>query len=324
MERIPAIRRAILADVPFAKGLAWSAAAVAASTALRWMIDKGDAGIPFVTYFPVVVAAALLLGWRWAAVVALASAVIANRVFRPEPLLDTLEPRNFVLAGLFVLSCAALIWIGEVARRLVREQEAAEARERHLNQELMHRVKNMLATVNALVMLTSRHSAPENFTQALAGRMRALDRATALLGVDADQQCDLAKLVQNAVEPFKGEGNIAASGPPCRLPRVSCVPLSLALHELCTNAARHGALSAPGGKVELTWTLAEANGANGPGHMLTLHWRERSGPPVAEQRRTGMGSQLLRAQAGIEECDLRFPREGVTCRIAIAGVEVKG
>ncbi|MBO9519034.1 MAG: hypothetical protein J7493_13290 [Porphyrobacter sp.] len=317
MERIPAIRRAILADVPFAKGVLWSAVAVAVPTALRWVIDRGDAGIPFVTYYPFVVGAALLLGWRWGAVVALISTVIANRVFRAEPLLDSMVASRWFLGVLFVLSLAALVWLADVARRLVREQEAAEARERHLNQELMHRVKNMMATVNALVMLTTRHSEPENFTQALSGRMRALDRATGMLGVDADRQCDLGKLVDGAIEPFRGEGNIVASGPACQLPRQSCVPLTLALHELCANAARHGALSAPDGKVELVWTVREANGSS----VLTLEWREQDGPPVPTERRTGMGSQLLRAQAGIDECDLRFERDGVKCRIAIAGVQ---
>ncbi|KRA83145.1 hypothetical protein ASD76_03480 [Altererythrobacter sp. Root672] len=318
VERIPAIRRAILADIPFGKALLWSAVAIAAPTGLRWVIDRGEAGIPFVTYYPFVVGAALLLGWRWGAAVALVSTVIANRLFRAEPLLDSLDASNWALGVLFVLSCTALVWLGDAARRLVREQEAAEARERHLNQELMHRVKNMMATVNALVMLTSRHSDPGNFTQALAGRMKALDRATGMLGVDADRQCDLGKLVEGAIEPFKGEGNFVASGPACSLPRQSCVPLSLALHELCTNAARHGALSAPGGKVELLWTLREVEGEG----VLTLYWREQDGPPVARERRTGMGTQLLRVQAGIDECDLEFAPEGVKCRIAIEGVEL--
>jgi K+-sensing histidine kinase KdpD len=116
VDRIPAIRRVILAEIPPVQAAAWAGLAVAVPTGLRWFIDQGEAGIPFVTYFPAVVLAALLLGWRWAAMVALASGVVANRIFTEEPLLD-ISTLDAVLVGLFALSCAALIWIGEMARR---------------------------------------------------------------------------------------------------------------------------------------------------------------------------------------------------------------
>ena len=89
-----------------------------------------------------------------------------------------------VLVLLFVLSCAALIWAGSTARRLVRELEAAKRREEGLNRELLHRVKNMLATVNAMALLTARYTPPEEFAAALDGRLRALERATGLLRAD--------------------------------------------------------------------------------------------------------------------------------------------
>jgi hypothetical protein len=87
VDRIPAIRQAILADRPPLTAFAWSAFAVAGPTALRWVIDRGEAGVPFVSYFPAVTLVALFLGWRWAAAVALVSGFIANRLFRDAPLL---------------------------------------------------------------------------------------------------------------------------------------------------------------------------------------------------------------------------------------------
>ena len=117
--------------------------------------------------------------------------------------------------------------------------------------------------------------------------MRALDRATSLLGAGRDVSCEVRTLVDSATEPFRTDGNFAREGPRCDLPRDACVPLSLALHELCTNAAKHGALTRPEGKVELSWHCD-------PAGLLTLDWRERDGPPVPAERRAGMGTQLLR------------------------------
>jgi two-component sensor histidine kinase len=176
----------------------------------------------------------------------------------------------------------------------------------------MHRVKNMLATVNAMAVLTARHSGPGEFAQAFSGRMRALDRATDLLATGRNLHCEVAKLVEAAVEPFRTDGNFVITGASCELPRDACVPLSLALHELCTNAAKHGALTVPEGRVVLTWECGEDG-------LLTLAWREEGGPPVPEVRRTGMGTQLLRRQRGLTSVEADFRREGLRCRITVEG-----
>jgi two-component sensor histidine kinase len=315
LDRIPAVRRAILADIPPLQALGWSVLAVAVPAALRCGIDQGSQGVPFVTFYPALTLAALFLGWRWATGVALVSAAVANRLLRDEPLLLWGGGSEAVLAGLFVLSCAALIAIGEIARRTVRELEAAKARESMLNKELLHRVKNLLATVNAMAVLTARHAGPDELVPALTGRMLALERATELLGVDETVHCDMHRLVETALAPFRAGDNFAIAGPACELPRDACVPLTLALHELATNASKYGALSVPEGRVELVWTVGEGEGA-----LLRLAWRERGGPPVAPPTRTGMGSQLLQKQRGLEQVELRFAPDGVECAIGIAGV----
>lgn len=315
MDRIPVIRRVILTDRPPLASLGWSVLAVAVPTALRWVIDQGAAGMPFITFYPAVVATALLLGWRWAAAVTVVSAVAANRVLLGQPLEWYTAPQLALLVGLFTLSCAALVVIGEMCRRLVRELEAAKDREELLNQELGHRVKNMLATVNALALLTARHSGPKDFPAALASRMAALTRATDLLTESAEAQCDLQRLVGQAVAPFRGEDNFTLDGPGCELPRDACVPLSLALHELCTNAAKYGGLSVPEGRVVLRWTIGEGEDA-----LLRLSWREEGGPPVSKPTRAGMGTQLLRQQRGLRRVEVTFPPEGLCCDIEVDGV----
>ncbi len=312
MDRIPAIRRVILADRSPVAGALWAAVAVAAPTALGLAIRQGELGVPFISYFPAIVLAGLLLGWRWGAVVLVASGIVANWAFLSGPELWSWSIEDLVREGLFALTGAALVWVGEACRRLVREIEAAKQRETMLNHELMHRVKNMLATVNAMAVLTARHSAPDQFAKAFSGRMRALDRATELLGVGQNAQCEVAALVEGAVAPFRGDENFAVAGAPCELPRDACVPLSLALHELCTNAAKHGALSAAEGRVELSWECDAAG-------RLSVWWRERGGPPVPEQRRAGMGTQLLRRQRGLRAVEVRFRPEGLECDIEIDG-----
>jgi two-component sensor histidine kinase len=306
------LRRVILADLTPVRGTLWAAAAVVVPTALGAVLRQGALGVPFITYFPAVLLAALLLGWRWGGAVLAAAAVAANWVFLGGEGF-TWAARDLVRLALFALTGAALVWVGEMCRRLLRQLEAANAREELLNAELMHRVKNMLATVNAMAVLTARHAEPGGFAQAFTGRMRALDRATALLGAGRDVHCEVRTLVDSATEPFRTDGNFSIDGPRCDLPRDACVPLSLALHELCTNAAKHGALSAAEGTVGLDWHCD-------PDGLLTLHWRERGGPPVpAAPGRTGMGTQLLRRQRGLKSVEVEFRPEGLACTICIAG-----
>jgi two-component sensor histidine kinase len=319
VERNPTLRRVFLARISPVAAAGWAVVAVVVPTALRWAIDRGEGGMAFLTFYPAVVLSALFLGWRWATAVAVVSAVIANRVLRPHPLLFYEGPREALLVALFLLSCAALVWIGSTARRLVRELEAAKVREETLNHELLHRVKNMLATVNAVAVLTARHTPPDEFVRALDGRMRALERATGLLGTSQKGQCDLHRLIADALEPFAGDDAFTVEGPGCELPRDSCVPLALALHELCTNAAKHGALRGAAGRVDLRWTIGEGAGADGA-RLLRLVWRESGGPPVVPPAKTGMGARLLRAQRGLDEVLVAYPPDGLMCEINVAGV----
>jgi two-component sensor histidine kinase len=294
------------------RGALWGGAAVAVPTVLRMAIDGGASGSPFITYYPAVALAALFLGWRWGTGVAVASTLAANLAFAEVSLFGYLIGPDGLLLALFALSCAVLVLTGEMVRRLLRELEDAKGREELLNQELMHRVKNMLATVNAMAVLTARHTEPGQFAQAFTGRMRALDKATGLLATGRNLHCEVRKLIDSAIEPFRTDGNFALDGPETELPRDACVPLSLALHELCTNAAKHGALTVPEGRVVLSWQY------DGEGR-LTLDWREEGGPPVPDVRRTGMGTQLLRRQRGLDSVEATFPKEGMRCRICIEG-----
>lgn len=311
MDRFPAVRRALLTDRPIWQGVVLTALAVAVPTAARWLIDQGQGGIPFVTYFPAILLVALFLDWRYGAAAALFSGVIANRLFHTEPVLFYASPRDFAMVALYALTCSVLIAMGTMLRSVIRELEQARRHEEQLNRELLHRARNTLGIVGALAAMTARHTPPEGFLDAFNGRIAALRRATDLLEQD-ERLCDVGTLVERALAPFRTDDNFRAEGPPSEIPQESCVPLVLMLHELCTNAAKHGALSVPEGRVELTW-----RNQDGASPRLAFHWQERGGPPVPAERKPGLGTQLLRPQKGIVRVEQRFAPEGVECEIEV-------
>lgn len=316
LDRYPALRRALLAEPRFLAGFGWSVLAVGIALALRLLIDGGRMGVPFTTFYPVVMLCSLLLGWRWGAFSAVLAAGVANRLVMARPLDLWDHAGDAALVAMFFFSCAVLVVTGHLARGALQRAQAAQEREELLNKELMHRVKNMLATVSALASMTARHSPPAQFQRAFSGRMLALQRATELLGMTERATSELAQLVDAAIEPFRAEGNFTVGGPRCTIPREACVPLSLALHELCTNASKYGALSVPEGRVSLGWVLGDG--------VLRLLWQEVGGPPVTPPTREGMGTQLLKRQRELGVVAIDYAADGVRCTFDIpGGVEVR-
>jgi two-component sensor histidine kinase len=298
----------MLARRSLISSLAWTAVAVAVPTLLRLAIDADRSGVPFVTYFPAIVLAAVFLGWRYGAIVALVSVAVARLLFMAgdAPLSDT--PEGTGILGLFVLSCVLLIFIGETLRQTFAELQAVSSREELLNDELRHRMKNMLAVVGSLSSLTHRHADPEQAHTAFAERLAALDRATSLLGGDSAVACALPDLAEQALRPFRSDYDIRLVGAPQQVHRDCCVPAVLALHELATNAIKYGALSAPHGWVELEWGEHKAG-------MLTMRWCEHGGPPVTKPERCGLGSRILSMHSAATSFRIDFAPDGVRCEM---------
>jgi two-component sensor histidine kinase len=122
---------------------------------------------------------------------------------------------------------------------------------------------------------------------------------------------DLAEIAREAVRPYDEGGRIAACGPPVRLAPNVALALSMALHELATNALKYGALSAPAGGVVLDWRAKVGGGA------IDIVWRETGGPVVVPPAATGFGSRLLAGLAGElgAPADVVYEPEGVVCRL---------
>ncbi|WP_372622424.1 sensor histidine kinase [Falsiroseomonas sp.] len=171
----------------------------------------------------------------------------------------------------------------------ITERKAAEERQAVLVHELDHRAKNTLAVVQAALRLTPRHDV-EAYARAVEGRVAALSRAHTLLAKGHWRGADLRIVAEEALAPFRaadGTGPAATlHGPPLPLTPTAVQALSMALHELATNAAKHGALSVPQGRLQLTWEISEG--------MLRICWHEAEGPPVAlPPTRQGFGSSLI-------------------------------
>jgi two-component sensor histidine kinase len=151
--------------------------------------------------------------------------------------------------------------------------------------ELHHRGKNTLALVQSIAAATARGAASvRDFDRDFSARLASLAHTYDLLVRDPDERVDLHALVAGEFAPF-GTQRLASSGPSVKLPGESAVQLGMAIHELLSNAAKHGALRGAEGSVELSWRLDERG--------LALDWRERSGSPVEPPSRQGFGSRLI-------------------------------
>ena len=313
MIRLQSVRMRLLAQPPPVRvALLWAAAAVAAPTLIRQALDPLVREVTFSAYYPFVVFAALFLGWRYALGVTFAATLLANFLFMAPRYRLMAGPSDTVGAVLFFISSSLMIVTAETLRHSVREVDDGVRREAALNRELQHRVRNMITVVQGLAAQTFRRGGDAGEALPLfIGRLHALAEANAVLSGGRWETCGLPDLAERALAPFRADGRIALSGPPCTLGEVSCVPLVLALHELGVNAVKYGALSAAGGRVEVSWSLQEEGGAR----RLVMVWRERGGPPVRKPTRRGLGSRLLCAQRGLEAVDLDFAPEGLTCLI---------
>jgi two-component sensor histidine kinase/PAS domain-containing protein len=208
------------------------------------------------------------------------------------------------------------------ASRDITAQKDAEHRQKILIDELNHRVKNTLAIIQSIARQTLRHSPdPEEFNEAFSARLAALARAHTLLTLARRQDVSLTELVTSAVEPFSGTGNgsvYSIDGPAVNVKSDATMMLALLLHELATNAAKYGALSAPEGRVAINW-VRRASGPDAE-HQLEITWQESGGPPVKPPDREGLGSKLMNASVQQLGGDIAmdFQEAGLRCTFSIS------
>ena len=204
----------------------------------------------------------------------------------------------------------------------ITERKRDEERLRLMVNELNHRVKNTLATVQSITSQTLR-SADATVHRTLVGRLQALAAVHDVLTRESWKEASLHDVIEVALAPYGGtaNGRFKVSGESIRLqPRIA-VALSLALHELATNANKYGALSSPHGQVMIRWDIIR-NGEP----RLQMVWSETGGPPVVSDSTRGFGTRLIERSLAQDlggTAKLRFDADGVTCTVDAALNEVE-
>ena len=169
----------------------------------------------------------------------------------------------------------------------ITERKQAEAYRAMMAQEMSHRMKNMLATVNSIVNQSMRGSQPvDAMRQNISERLDALARSHDVLRGRDFGSASIRDAVQKAIEPFNASNRIHFFGPDIDLSHQASTSLALALHELATNAVKYGALSNEDGRVRVEWALESDD--------FLFRWNETGGPSVKKPERSGFGSSLIK------------------------------
>lgn len=209
----------------------------------------------------------------------------------------------------------------KVLHKVGRELAEALKQQKALLDEINHRVKNTLGTVQSIARL-SRASSKEvdQYADAFEGRLLALSEAYNLLTENNWTGATLESLVRRTLAPFAGSDRLEVSGPPILLPPKLALALSAALQELSTNAAKYGAFSAPSGKLAVSWKTEESG-------RVALNWIERDGPLVRKPNRRGFGTKMINgifaAEAGWS-VSLEFEPGGLRCLMQFYPREKEG
>jgi two-component sensor histidine kinase len=201
------------------------------------------------------------------------------------------------------------------ASKIARDITQRKQTERHvavLAREAEHRTRNILANVSATVDL-SQADTPEGLKAAIRGRIQALANVHALFVDSRWMGAELNQLVTRELAPYQTENKrVLIEGPQVMLNPNVAQALAVTTHELATNAAKYGALSVPGGIVQVTWSQT-------PDIDLAIRWSERAGPAISPPARKGFGSRvmgtMIREAGGTIAFD--WDREGLRCTVTV-------
>lgn len=208
----------------------------------------------------------------------------------------------------------------------ITERKEAERHRELLVDELNHRVKNTLAVVQSIAAQSFKGDhEPARARASFEGRLLALSNAHNLLTQESWDFAMLRDVIATSTHAFGGEARISPVGPDLAVTPKAAVSIALALHELCTNAAKYGALSTPEGTVTIAWSVDPA--AEDGAATFRLTWDESGGPPVHPPLRRGFGSRLVERGLAAElggTAELMFAPAGLRCTIAAPFANIGG
>jgi two-component system, chemotaxis family, sensor kinase Cph1 len=201
--------------------------------------------------------------------------------------------------------------------QIARERGIAQERHEIMLAELNHRVKNTLSTIQALARYTSKSASTlEDYVLNFERRILSMAASHALLSDTSWEKISLSAIIKAQLAPYLQKGNIEIDGPDVQILVIAATPLGIVLHELATNAAKHGALST-NGRVVIGWTIV----GDDYSPTLQLTWRESGGPAVQKPTRVGFGTfaleKILPFQCG-GKTDIRYEPGGVECDMELS------
>jgi two-component sensor histidine kinase len=191
------------------------------------------------------------------------------------------------------------------------ELEAAIAQQELLAREVDHRARNALAVIQSIVAMMP-PTPGAAMARIIEGRIRAMARAHTLLSQARWEGADLSRLVNEELEPFRAGDRVNIHGEAAAIKPSVAQNFALAIHELATNAAKYGALSAPDGRLDVSWTLGN--------EALILLWTESGGPPSSPPKKTGFGSKVIDASIKRQlngDIEREWSGDGLRCLVRV-------
>ena len=273
------------AELGWFGAIVFAAVCVFAAAVARVLLGLAGSTLPFATFFPGVLAAALF-GGRVAGLISIPMSVIVVWWAFIDPAYEfskitPVQAANFIL---FALSSLLVVTLAIAHRQIVFDLEDQERGRELLVSEIEHRAKNILAVMTSLV----RQTVPDkDIAETLIERMRVVADNRDLLDESGGPSTDLRGLLVAAVQRSYGGKRVGLTGPDVELSADQARSLNLGFHEMATNAVKYGALSDPKGRINIDWLIDSGT--------VTILWSETDGPKVSAPSKYNFGSRLITA-----------------------------
>ena len=262
---------------------------VVVASLVRWGLGFfGETLLPFTTFYPVVLFATYFGGPRVGVVASIAGGLVGwwafllpHFTFFPIDIPDDLELLTYAVA------CALMIWGADSYRRLATRLRAEERLRVLAVEELAHRLKNKIASIQSIISYQLREQ--PQLRDDIVARLVALSATDDLIMAAQGQGAELRAILSTELKPY-GLARISMQGPDIILSPTLALMMALIVHELATNAAKYGAFSRSSGKLSVHWSLTDS--------ILNFNWREAGGPPIASPNSSRFRFALIIPSAG--------------------------
>ncbi|WP_338466565.1 HWE histidine kinase domain-containing protein [Novosphingobium sp. ZN18A2] len=280
---------------------------VCGSTFLRFFIDHGRLGVQFVSVFPAILLASLLLDRIFTVLVAIGAVALAQWLLVGERWFTRVDAEHVFVAGIFFASLAIIVVAGHSLRAVLRRLDVLTAQQDRLNDELRERARDSLGMIRSVVASVPQDLPQDTVRREILLRIEAMASACEMLNADDAQLCRLPDGLRNNLAPLNRDGRIALDGPDCTLDLRSAVALNSAIHRLAAESAQRGALALLDGSVHVGWTIR----ARGD---LAVRWTEAGRQAAGRCRDAG---PLLAQFPSVLTADFEELRDGLACNLLV-------